>query len=115
MISNHPDTGSNHPTYGPLCLRTCIHSRWSGQWYQWIWGWTQRIGHGLDKDTPHPDEFGQGGGPWGGCGRVSVCVGTSQNCVKIHGTCYKPLEGPSEEPEVQGHLRRVRGCLLDLL
>ena len=49
----------------------------------------------------------------GGVGGDAIGVRTSQNCVKIHGTRYKPLEGPSEEPEVQGHLRGVRGVFLD--
>ena len=51
----------------------------------------------------------------GGVGGDAIGVRTSQICVKNHGTRYKPQEGPSEEPEVQGHLRRVRGVFLSLL
>ena len=69
--------------------------------------WT-RFGH----DASRAGAFSPREGPWGVWPGVAYDVRTSQICVKNHGTRYKPQEGPSEEPEVQGHLRRVRGVFL---
>ena len=63
-------------------------------------------------DPPTPLRFLAEGVAMGGWAPTHRRIRTLEICVKIHGTRYKPQEGPSEEPEVQGHLRRVRGVFL---
>jgi hypothetical protein len=102
-----PNKARTCPDVWPNTLRNCHSSRYSP---------CHRKGFGPGHSSLDTEGVGvaiiwAGGWAMGGSVRRRRCVRTSQNCVKIHGTHYKPQEGPSEEPEVQGHLRRVRGVL----
>jgi hypothetical protein len=48
-------------------------------------GWPVQFGHGFGQRHPPPLRIWPEGVPWGGCPRVSVCVGTSEICVKNQG------------------------------
>jgi len=82
MINNHPDTGSDHPTYGPRMLAYLHSQQLLGPVIPRDVGLSSAVWTRFGHRHPPPRRIWPGGWAMGGCPRVSVCVGTSQNYVK---------------------------------
>jgi len=54
-------------------------------------GWTQRFGHDLDRDTPHPDTFALGGVGYGG---IPARVGLRRDLINLCQNSWDALQAP---------------------